>query len=124
MTILNDIKSFIVLNQICQNSDIAFNFDDFNFANNVVILSYKGGKYNDIARNSTVSFTIKNSSMQTAETLCNSIFGLFCPPKQYEKPISVNGKLMLIKPAVLPTYKEKEKNGRHVFTFDLNFIHS
>ena len=63
-------------------------------------------------------------SMQTAETLCNSIFGLLCPPKQYEKPVSVNGKLMLIKPAVLPTYKEKEKNGRHVFTFDLNFIHS
>lgn len=124
MTILNDLKSFIVLNNICQNSDIAFNFDDFNFTGNVLILSYKGGKYNDIARNSTVSFTIKNSSMQTAENICNSVFELFCPPKQYEKPLAVNGKLMLIKPSNMPAYKEKDKNGRHVFVFDLNIIHS
>jgi len=124
MTILNDIKSFIVSCNICQNSDIAFNFDDFEFADNIVILTYKGGKYNDIAKNSTISFTVKNSSMQTAENICSSIFELFCPPKQYEKPLSVNGKLMLIKPALLPTYREKEKNGRHVFVFDLNIIHS
>jgi len=124
MTILSDIKSFIVMNNICQNSDIAFNFDDFDFADNVVILSYKGGKYNDVAKNSTISFAVKNSSMQTAENLCMSVFELLCPRKQYEKPLSVNGKLMLIKPVILPTYKEKDKYGRHVFFFDLNIIHS
>lgn len=124
MTILNDIKTFIYSNNIVENSQIVFNFDDATLSDNIVILTYNGGKYNDIAKNSTVNFLIKNSSMQTAETICNSLFNLFCPPKQYEKPLSVNGKLMLIKPSVLPSYKEKEKNGRHVFTFDLNIIHS
>lgn len=124
MTILNDIKTFISQNNIVESSQIAFNFDDCNLSDNIIILSYNGGKYNDVAKNTTVSFLIKNTSMRDAESICNAVFELFCPPKQYEKPLFVNCKPMLVKPSILPTYKEKEQSGRHVFTFDLNIIHS
>ena len=82
-----------------------------------------GGEFSDIARKTTVSVIVKNFSMQNAETIINSAFDLLCPPKQFEKPLLVNQKLMLIKPLSPPYYKEKEKNGRHVFTFNLKIIH-
>ena len=70
-----------------------------------------------------VPVIVKNQRKQDGETVINNAFDKLCPPKQYEKPLAVNGKLMLIKPAAPPAYKEKEKNGRHVFAFDINIIH-
>ncbi len=124
MTILNDIKAFIALNDSDISSQTAFNFDDVNFSDNIIILSAQGGKHNDVGKNSIVSCSVKNSSMQEAERICDYLFDLLCPPKQFEKPISINSKLMLIKPISVPAYKEKDKSGRHVYSFELNIIHS
>lgn len=123
MTILNDLKNFLVLQNIVSENDIAFNFDDSMQSVNKLILLCKGGEYSDIAQKTTVSVIVKNQLMQSAETTINNAFDKLCPPKQYEKPLSVNAKLMLIKPVQPPHYKEKEKNGRHVFAFDINIIH-
>lgn len=123
MTILNDLKNFLVDNQIIPNEDIDFNFDDSVSDKNKLILMCKGGEFSDVARKTTVSVIVKNQLMQNAETIINNVFDKFCPPKQYEKPLSINGKLMLVKAVQPPVYKEKEKNGRHVFTFDLKIIH-
>lgn len=123
MTILNDLKNFLVEKNVVSNDEIAFNFDDFLTDMNKLILQCKGGEFSDIARKTTVSVIIKNQSMNEAENLANKLFDCFAPPKQYEKPLSVNGKMMLIKPLQPPFYKEKEKNGRHVFSFDLKIIH-
>lgn len=123
MTILNDLKEFLTAQKVVKNDDIAFNFDDFLTDFNKIILRCNGGEFSDIARKTTVSVIVKNQSMQTAENLANTLFDCFFPPKQYEKPICVNGKMMLIKPLQSPYYKEKEKTGRHVFVFDLKIIH-
>ena len=103
MTILNDLKEFLVEKNAVSSEEVAFNFDDF---------------LTDMKK-----FIVKNKSMKEAEMLANTVFDYFAPPKQYEKPLCVNGKMMLIKPLQPPYYKEKEKNGRHVFSFDLKIIH-
>lgn len=123
MTILNDLKSFIVQNNLAKNEDIAFNFDDFLSDSNKIVLLCKGGEFSDIAKKTKVSIIVKNILMKDAELISNNLFDSFCPPKQYEKPVSINNKLMLVKAVNSPSYKEKEKNGRHVFHFDLNIIH-
>lgn len=123
MTILNDLKEFLVEKNTVAIEDIAFNFDDFLTDMNKLILQCKGGEFSDIARKTTVSVIVKNKSMKEAENIANTVFDCFAPPKQYEKPLFVNGKMMLIKPLQPPYYKEKEKNGRHVFAFDLKIIH-
>lgn len=123
MTILNDLKEFLVEKNTVLSEEIAFNFDDFLTDMTKLILQCKGGEFSDIARKTTVSVIVKNKSMQEAELLANTVFDCFTPPKQYEKPLCVNGKMMLIKPLQPPYYKEKEKNGRHVFSFDLKIIH-
>ncbi len=123
MTILNDLKAFLVSNSVVTAQEVVFNFDDYKSFENKLILLCNGGEYSDIARKTTVSIIVKNESMADAETLINDAFDKFCPPKQYEKPLSVNGKMMLLKAVEPPFYKEKEKNGRHVYMFDLNIIH-
>lgn len=123
MTVLNDLKNFFIENNIASDEDIDFNFDDSISDKNKLILMCKGGEFSDVARKTTVSVIVKNHLMKNAETIINNAFDIICPPKQYEKPLSVNGKLMLIKAVQPPLYKEKEKNGRHVFTFDLKIIH-
>ncbi|MCR5261575.1 MAG: minor capsid protein [Candidatus Gastranaerophilales bacterium] len=123
MTILNDLKSFLIAQNVAAEKDIAFNFDDSVQISDKLILLCKGGEYSDIARKTTVSVLVKNQLMQNAENIINNAFDKLCPPKQYEKPLSVNGKLMLIKPVQPPFYKEKEKNGRHVFAFEMKIVH-
>ncbi len=122
MTILNDLKNFLVEKNF-PSDDIVFNFDDFHSGMNKIILLCKGGEFSDIARKTTVSVIVKNQSMSKSESISNELFDDFCPPKQYEKPLLINGKLMLVKAAQPPLYKEREKNGRHVFMFDLNIVH-
>lgn len=122
MTILNDLKNFLVEKNF-SSDDIAFNFDDFHSGKNKIILLCKGGEFSDVARKTAVSVIVKNQLMSEAESVVNEIFDDFCPPKQYEKPILINGKLMLVKAVQPPFYKEREKNGRHVFMFDLNIVH-
>lgn len=123
MTVLNDLKTFLIEKNLADAENIAFNFDDSLNISDKIILQCKGGEFSDIADKTTVSVIAKNSLMQNAENIIDNIFNAFYPPKQYEKPISVNGKLMMIKPLQAPLYKEKEKNGRHVFSFDLKIIH-
>lgn len=123
MTILNDLKVFITENNIAAQDDIVFNFDDFHTGMNKIVLLCKGGDFSDIARKTTVSVIVKNQQMFDAENLINIIFDKFCPPKQYEKPLYINRKMMLVKALQPPFYKEKEKNGRHVFMFDLSIVH-
>lgn len=98
MTILNDLKEFLVEKNTVANEDIAFNFDDFLTDMNKLILQCKGGEFSDIARKTTVSVIVKNKSMKEAENIVNTVFDCFAPPKQYEKPLFINGKMMLIKP--------------------------
>lgn len=122
MTILNDLKNFLIDEKIISSEKIAFNFDDYKFGDEKLVLLCKGGEFSDIARKTTVSVIAKNKAMKEAELLINKVFDTFCPPKQYQKPVSVNGKLMLFIPLQPPFYKEKEKDGRHVFLFDLKIV--
>ena len=64
MTILNDFKAFLVLNKVVDESQVAFNFDDYKFGSDKLIIRCTGGEY-----------------------------------------------------------KDKEKDGRHVFVFDLKVVH-
>lgn len=122
MTILNDLKNFLVDENVISSEKVAFNFDDYKFGDEKLILLCKGGEFSDIARKTTVSVIAKNKAMNEAELLINKVFDTFCPQKQYQKPVYVNGKLMLFTPLQPPFYKEKEKDGRHVFLFDLKIV--
>lgn len=124
MTILNDLKEFLVEKNAVSSEEVAFNFDDFLTDKKKLILQCKGGEFSDIAKKTTVSVIVKNKSMKEAESIVNTVYDCFYPPKQYEKPLSINGKMMLIRPLQPPCYKEKERNGRHVFLFDLKIIHT
>lgn len=122
MTILNDLKNFLIDKNVISSEKIAFNFDDYKFGDEKLILLCKGGEFSDIARKTIVSVIVKNKAMSEAEQLINKVFDTFCPHKQYQKPVYVNEKLMLFSPVQPPFYKEKEKDGRHVFLFDLKIV--
>lgn len=124
MTILNDLKNFLTQKNIIPSDDIVYNFDDFIQGHNKLILMCKGGEFSDVARKTTVSVIVKNQSMQMGEEIINSAYDALCPPNQYEKPVLINNKLMLIKAQTPPFYKEKEKNGRHVYMFDIKIVHT
>ena len=123
MTILNDFKAFLVLNKVVDESQVAFNFDDYKFGSDKLIIRCTGGEYSDIARKTTLSIIVKNQDMKEAERLIFSAFDLLCPSKRYQKPMFLNGKMMLVTPVKPPFYKDKEKDGRHVFVFDLKVVH-
>ena len=59
--------------------------------------------------------------MKEAENIANTVFDCFAPPKQYEKPLFINGKMMLIKPLQPPYYKEKEKKQDIIHLAGMDF---
>ena len=121
MTILIDIKTFLITNNLA--SSVFYNFDDSDANSSPVILSLKKGEQSDLSEKSTVEIIVKNKSMQSAESQINSIYSALYPENQFEKPIWINSKLMMIKPLSPPYYKEKEKSSRHVFALEINVIH-
>ncbi|MBQ2643976.1 hypothetical protein IJG14_00205 [bacterium] len=123
--LLQNIKLFLVQYNIIDADNIFFNFDEtYNDLNiNKLILLSKGGESSDIAYKSVVSVIAKNSAMSQAETLISNAFQVLCSNNGF-KPFFFNGHLMMIKSLHPPVYKEKEKNGRHVFTFDILITHN
>ena len=89
MTILNDLKEFLVEKNAVSSEEVAFNFDDFLTDKKKLILQCKGGEFSDIAKKTTVSVIVKNKSMKEAESIVNTVYDCFYPPKQYEKPLSI-----------------------------------
>ena len=122
MTILYDLKTFLVKENIIEPNKIAFNFDEYKFGDDKLILICKGGEFSNIAQKTTVSVVSKNQSMSLAEALINKVFRAFFPSGQHQKPILINNKIMLLSPLQPPFYLEKETNGRHVFSFDLKIV--
>ena len=123
MILLNDLKSLLVSSNVLSEDNILFNFDEAVSPADRLILLLKGGTSNDLAKNSDVTVLAKSLSMQTADSLINSAFATLAPDKNFQKTVSVNQNIMLIKAVSPPYYKEKEKNGTHVFAFDLRIIH-
>ena len=123
MIILNDLKSLLVSNNVISSDSVIFNFDETVSESDRMVLLLKGGSSNDLAKNSDITVFAKSLSMQTADSLINSAFAVLVPDKNFQKTISVNQNIILIKAVSPPYYKEKEKNGTHDFAFDLQIIH-
>ena len=121
MTILDNIKTFLVGRSAAQSEDILFNHDDFTDENRIV-LSVKDGGFCDVGLKSVLTADVKNFSMETALTLADTLYNLLCPPKNYSKPFMLINDIVLTKTLKPPVYKEKEKNGRYVVSFELLVI--
>lgn len=123
MTILNDIKTFLIQRSVVQTGDILFNHDDFTDENRIV-LSVKDGDFCDVGLKSVLTVNVKNFSMETALNLADRIYTALCPPKNYSKPFMLLNGIVLTKTLKPPVYVEKEKNGRHSVSFELLVISS
>ena len=69
MTILYDLKTFLVKENIIEPNKIAFNFDEYKFGDDKLILICKGGEFSNIAQKTTVSVVSKNQSMKLKSPL-------------------------------------------------------
>lgn len=122
MTLLNDLKNFLISKNNNLQNKIAFNFDDYNFNDDKLVLLAKGGEFGTVSQKTIISVIVKNIDMQVAETLINSAFNSLFPDNQYLKPMDLNGKITLLIPLQPPFYKEKQQDGKHVFSFDFKIV--
>lgn len=117
MSLLQDISAHLKTNGV--SVPINFNFSKEKNENCIVLWQYDGTP-NALARNSKVQITVKNTNMQLAEKMADSIYSILYPMEQFQKAIEINGKLMHIYPIQEPFYNEQDQNNRHCYVFNIN----
>lgn len=123
MNILQNLKSYLVENKIVEDTEVFFDYDEFSLQDRVV-LSVSGGESCFVGQKTNVLVSVKNALMKNAFEKAEAIFSALCPPGNYEKPLKINGSVMLVKSKTPPAFKEKTKSGKFSYTFEILVISS
>lgn len=115
--ILDDLKAFLITNNLALEEEIQFNFDG-SVGNSVVLWVY-GSVKTDLGSRPTIQIAVKNTDMLMAQTQIQAIYDALYPADQFEAKIQINNKPMHIKPNQEPFFNEKDAQDRFIFIFNI-----
>ena len=115
--ILDDLKAFLIANNLATSTEIKFDFDSSN--TNCVTLWNYGSVPSDLASRPTIQIQVKNLNLATARTKIQAIYDALYPKEQFQKGILINNKLMHIKPNQEPFFNEKDASERYCYIFNI-----
>lgn len=115
--ILDDLKAFLVANNLATSTEIKFDFDG-STTNGVVLWNY-GSIPTDLGSRPTIQIAVKDTVMDTARTKARAIYDALYPKDQFQKGILINNKLMHITPRQEPFFNEQDASKRFVYIFNI-----
>jgi hypothetical protein len=115
--ILDDLKAFLVANNLATSTEIKFDFDS-STANGVVLWQYDG-IVTDLGSRPAIQIAVKDTAMVTARTKIQAIYDALYPKDQFQKVIEINGKNMHITPRQEPFFNEKDASNRYIYIFNI-----
>ena len=121
--ILDDLKEFVVQNELEKERDVKFDYDSTK-GEEVVVLNLYNSVPCDLARRSSVKITVKNFSLVKVREICFELHDLLFPEDSFQKSILINGKIMHTKLNKGPFYLEKDSSKRHCYVLDITVTHN
>ena len=120
MTILVDLKQYLVSNSLASSSEIAFNYYDKN--NSYVVLSLYGGSVaprGALSKISYVQVKVLDLNMQTVQTKIDNIYNSLITADRFKTLNSHNSNIYPFQP---PFYIGKDDQGRHAYAFNMSIV--
>lgn len=121
--ILDDLKEFIIKNNISSQEQIKYDYDSSNGENTTLLWLYNSVA-SDLANKSSINITFKNKDLETARNSCFSLYNLLFPIDCFQKAIKINGKTMHSKLNRGPLYQQKDSSDRHQYLLDITISHN
>lgn len=121
--ILDDIKSFLVQNNLVQEQCIKFDYDAAN-GDETVLLHLYDNEPCDLARRSSVKITVKFNDLKLARDTVFAIHDLLFPEELFQKSVCINKKIMHIKLNKGPFYQGKDQSKRHNYILDITLTYN
>ena len=121
--ILDDLKNFIVQNNIAEETDIKFDFDSAQGEKAVLLHLYDNTPC-DLARRSDIRISIKYNDLEEARNTCFDLHDLLFPEDSFQKSIKINNKIMHSKLNKGPFYQGLDKSKRHNYILDITLTYN
>lgn len=121
--ILDDIKNFLVENDIIQNNKVKYDFDSSN-GDEILLLQLYDNRPCDNARRSGIKLIHKFFDLEHARQTAFVVHDLFFPEDGFQKSLNVNGKIMHAKLNNGPCYQGKDASKRHNYILDITLTYN
>ena len=121
--ILDDLKNFIVLNSVADETLIKYDYDSSK-GEDVIVLNLYDNQPCDLARRSNIKVTLKFSDLELSRNTCFLLHDLLFPQDSFQKAIIVNGKTMHASLNSGPYYLEKDASKRHCYVLDIKLTYN
>ena len=116
--ILDDLKNFIVQNEIAPEEMIKYDYDS-SIGDDVLLLTLYDTVPCDLALRSSVKVVFKFKDLRHVREDCFILYSLFFPEDCFQKAITINGKTMHLKLNQGPLYSGLDQSKRHNYLLDI-----
>lgn len=120
--ILDDLRSFIVQNEIATEDIIKYDFDSSD-GDDVLLLTLYDNMPCDLALRSSVSVVFKFHDLRQVREDCFILYSLLFPEDGFQKAIKINGKTMHLKLNKGPLYSGFDQSKRHNYVLDITITY-
>lgn len=121
--ILDDLKNFIVTNNIAEEDSIKYDYDSSK-GEDVCVMTLYDSVPCDLAMRSGIRFSIKFSDLSLSRGKCFDLYNLLFPKDNFQKAIVINGKTMHLKLNKGPYYTGKDQSKRHGYVLDITVTYN
>ena len=121
--ILDDLKIFLVENNIVESEYIKFDYDSSN-GNENILINIQNNIPCDLAMRSHLRISVKFKDLEFARSTAFSIYNLLFPTDNFQKAIKINNKIMHGKLNKGPYYSGKDKSQRHIYLLDITLTYN
>lgn len=121
--ILDDIKNFIVQNNLAQEDCIKYDYDSSK-GDNAILLHLYDNVPCDLARRSSIKLTIKFIDLKLARDSAFAIHDCLFPEEHFQKSILINGKTMHARLNKGPLYQGMDSSKRHNYVLDITLTYN
>lgn len=121
--ILDDIKNFLLKNNLIDNELIKYDYDSSR-GEDVILLQLYNNIPCDLARRSGIKISLKFKDLETVRNKCFLLHDLLFPVDSFQKSIKINEKTMHVKLNRGPFYQGKDASKRHNYILDITITYN